>query len=386
MKQVYLLLLGLFTFVAKAQLTFYSTNGLPNNYAPVHLTQAANGDVYLVCVMSAGSTSVKLMKSNDLGSNWTEVTVSGLPSMAPTSIVSASGVMLISGSYMTGGVLYQSTDNGSSWTQVSTGFPATHRFYALAKDASGNTVYMAGSKGVVPNTQPFIAKSTNSGLAWSEIPSAITGIRVEALGYSGGKLYASTADASSSYAVWSTGDDGQNYVVGNGLATIHCKDFTVLPNGNVLAIADGTTHTSRLFSTADNGANWTPFQATGLVDLKFPTGILQTTGPVLACGTGSTSFSNYVYSTQSGASQIPELALSGVKLYPCPVSSDLLSIAGLKGIKGAWYQVTAVSGQVVDEGELHNGQLDVSELPAGIYAISVKLDQELVTRRFVKAD
>ena len=73
----------------------------------------------------------------------------------------------------------------------------------------------------------------------------------------------------------------------------------------------------------------------------------------------------------------------GIIIYPIP-ASDMLHIEGLK--KEAIGQIYNVNGQVVQSSRIGigNDEINVSELPAGLYILKVMSEDEVFVKRFTK--
>ena len=74
--------------------------------------------------------------------------------------------------------------------------------------------------------------------------------------------------------------------------------------------------------------------------------------------------------------------LTEIKLYPNP-SDGLLNISGLE-LNGATITITNISGAKVSEKEVVNSQLDVSELPSGLYFLNFSIEGKTLVKKIIK--
>jgi len=73
---------------------------------------------------------------------------------------------------------------------------------------------------------------------------------------------------------------------------------------------------------------------------------------------------------------------NGIQIYPNPVS-DILNIT--KVSDKATYKIYSAAGQLIRQGAISNGQINVSELIKGGYVITVdEKGKEAFTSKFIK--
>lgn len=149
-------------------------NGLSQSLDLGRMTVLPDGTVFLAASTNTDTPAVlKLYKSTDNGSSWSNVSITGIPaSLVPVDITSIQSYLIMSLKNMAtnAGAFYRSSDGGSSWTALS--FPAvTSQFYSdnsFACDAFGD-IYVIGRELFPSGIRLFW--SPNNGSSWGEITS-----------------------------------------------------------------------------------------------------------------------------------------------------------------------------------------------------------------------
>lgn len=80
---------------------------------------------------------------------------------------------------------------------------------------------------------------------------------------------------------------------------------------------------------------------------------------------------------------IPGFDVNEISIYPNPVA-DNLNISGINGETTA--RIYSINGQLMHTSILINSvsEINVSELPGGLYVIKVETDAETTVKRFIK--
>ncbi len=141
-------LIFLNVFNINAQINWVvSNNGIPSSFSTNSFV-LNNNIVYAFGSFYNGSSFVgKLYKSTDSGSNWTEITTTGLTNVYyGKAITSLNGNLYISGGVSTSAQEYsvfKSQDNGQTWTIANSGLPLNFAINSFT--TQNNTIYAFGS-------------------------------------------------------------------------------------------------------------------------------------------------------------------------------------------------------------------------------------------------
>lgn len=76
-----------------------------------------------------------------------------------------------------------------------------------------------------------------------------------------------------------------------------------------------------------------------------------------------------------------EFQIDKLKIYPNPVK-DILNVANTKNFSN--YEIFNLLGSKIISGTITNGQIMVSDLTSGIYIIKIKVDDKIITNKFIK--
>ncbi len=77
-------------------------------------------------------------------------------------------------------------------------------------------------------------------------------------------------------------------------------------------------------------------------------------------------------------------ALAEIKIYPNPISSDIIHVKGINNGITIDYEVVDLIGQTLLSGKLLNQQLDMNNLTAGAYFLILKEGNSKIIKKFVK--
>jgi len=70
-------------------------------------------------------------------------------------------------------------------------------------------------------------------------------------------------------------------------------------------------------------------------------------------------------------------------LYPNPVKGDVLNVKLLDDVQVS-YRIVNMIGQTIRSGELTDNQVDVQNIPSGVYFIEINDGEETMTKRFIR--
>ncbi|MBK9638818.1 MAG: T9SS type A sorting domain-containing protein [Bacteroidetes bacterium] len=339
--------------------------------------------------------------------------------------------------------IFKSPDNGNSWTEINPGWPYNSYIDGFAVD--GNKIYVAaGGAGIyislnggttwsfatsglstvsvrkialngltiyAGTSSKGIYKSVNGGVSWSAANTGISTKNVTAICVHGNDVYAGTSSglfkSSNGGSTWANLDSGIS-------ATADIDQ--ILSSGNYVYVLDGGVNFS-----SDNGISWNGVSTLPNVYCigisgnyvyhgTFYHGISATplgqqfnytvvnsglTNPDVFC---ISSIGNLIFAGTYGGAVYVAQALSTsleeegnlsseLKLYPNPATEEI-SIEWLNhDISNVEIQITNSMGQKVNTSQLNkdmNQKLFVGNLPSGIYLISIRDKDEVVTRKFLK--
>jgi hypothetical protein len=77
-----------------------------------------------------------------------------------------------------------------------------------------------------------------------------------------------------------------------------------------------------------------------------------------------------------------ELIENDIKIFPNPVSGDILNIIGVQ--EKSVYSITNTLGQIVSEGFIENKSLSTAKLAQGNYFLTVTIGEERIVKQFIK--
>lgn len=197
----------------------------------------------------------------------------------------------------------------TNWTLSNTGIPTGYSPNDFAIAANGD-LYLIASQYNGTSFSPKLLKSTNKGTSWLEITTnGLTNVQnTNSIIYSGSKLLLAGSNSSTaSYYVYSSIDNGVNWTLSNtGIPTGYSpNDFTLAANGDVYLIAsqyNGTSFSPKLLKSTNSGASWSEITMSGLTNVQNTNSIIFSGSKLLLGGSNSSTASYYVYSsTDNGA-------------------------------------------------------------------------------------
>jgi len=70
-----------------------------------------------------------------------------------------------------------------------------------------------------------------------------------------------------------------------------------------------------------------------------------------------------------------------ISVYPNP-SSDVINISSIEGVDS--YKIITVDGKTIQENELTSNQINIENLQAGVYLLELKIDKQVIVKKFIK--
>jgi len=347
--------------------------------------------------LDAGSHGSCLFTSSTGGSSWTPTsTISTVEIRSEVSYDS----LVFAGTDMLG--IFKSTNNGTSFANVNTGLTSNWI----------QSFTFCGTKVFAGSGEAGVFLTINDGSSWSPVNTGLGCLNVTALASDGVNVFAGTADS----GVYVTANYGSIWSpVNNGLSS---KNITALSLMNGYLFAG--TKADGIFVSTNSGTNWNP-ASNGLPSASnirclyaYETSVFTGTGtgevfasfdngndwvsvsdglvgaPVLSlCSSGS-----YLYAgiNAGGVWERPLSELTGIKeiihdigsiiIFPNP-TTDIFTI---EAPPQAIIEITSIQGQHVKTlattGNKTN--VDVSELPGGVYVVEVKTEKGVSVSKFIK--
>jgi len=185
----------------------------------------------------------------------------------------------------------------------------------------------------------------------------------------------------------------QTIVVGSAAAfTVNTTSLNPNVNSTITWTVSGTTASPynvanvKIDYTEDGGANWTNLAASvpnnGSASVFIPASLSGKTIHLRVSAIGNVFYA-VKQATVSGTMAVSEAKsdVKPVKIYPNPVE-DVLNVLNVSA--NASYEIFNSPGQLVSNGNIGDGKINVSTLVKGIYFITIKNKKENNTTKFVK--
>lgn len=337
----------------------------------------------------------RIFKSPDLGNTWTEINP-GWPSNYHFDNIAVDGNRIF---VATAAGMYITLNGGATWSLVTNGL-STVSINKIAID--GLTIYVGTSnKGVY--------KSINGGVSWSPANAGISTKSINTLCLNGNEIYAGTTSglykSSNGGNTWTNLDSviGSTAWVGD----IKCSGIYVyiMLNGGVYFSTDNGISWNLVLNSYDadcigiagndvyygvwyHGAKTAPLGQTtsftyfnnGLTNLDIF--CMPSIGNKIFSGT----YGGAVFAAQTISASVEEETnpSSELKLYPNPVTEELHLLWPNHSYTANEIQITNLLGLKANADLLHNDAVYTGNLTPGIYIISIRDKDEIVTRKFVK--
>jgi photosystem II stability/assembly factor-like uncharacterized protein len=200
-------------------------------------------------LFAGGDYGGDVLRSSDLGNNWTKINVSIATPHGPVNDITYTAFAAIGKQLFVGtnyGV-FVSTDQGMNWRPVNRGLPSPpkdDKKYVNALAVSGDTLF-AGFAG---HWKFGVFRFDSQSQSWTEVNNGLLDRNVNTFAVSGGKLFAGT-DA----GVWVSTNRGESWKLTNsGMNTQSCGEIVVRDNRLLTGVGDV------VYASVDNGNNWTP--------------------------------------------------------------------------------------------------------------------------------
>ncbi len=364
-----------------------SNNGIPASFNVSSFT-AHNNEIFALGSYNDNSSySVKLYKSTNNGSNWSEVSTTGLSNIPlGKSITSLNGDLYISVAISISDQeysVYKSQDNGQTWTVSNNGLPLG--FEVNSFTTQNNIVYAYGTYYDGSYFVNSLYKTTDNGSNWTHFGSSPGYWVANSITSLNGYLYATGqySDLEPYTRIRKAQDNGNapNWSNSfNGLPSSIAIQCLTTQNNTIYAIGSfyyyGFQY-SQLWKSSDNGNNWTEVTTTGLSSLDGKAILYHDNTFLVAYGSTILSSANVLSNTDFNETII------NLKYYPNPVknffalkSSFQIKSVSIYNIKGA-----KVYDKKFTEKEV---KIQTNVLPQGIYLVNVISGNAKETFKIIK--
>jgi hypothetical protein len=187
-----------------------------------------------------------ILRSNDYGGNWTNVSNGLLTTSAIRSIITKGSSIFAATEEVSRNNVYRSTNNGDNWYVSNTGI----RYQLVLSLASVGSNIFAGT------CVGGIYTSTNNGINWTTVNNGLPNIPINVLASSGVNLFAGVGGTGNlNYGIYRSVNNGVNWTPG-GL--LHYKITQIVIDGsNIYAGGNSELSSETVFHSTDNGNNWT---------------------------------------------------------------------------------------------------------------------------------
>jgi hypothetical protein len=327
-----------------------SNNG--NNWIAVN-----NGFTHVYSIAISGSnifagTEHGVYLSSNNGNSWTSVNIGLIDTIIHS--LAINGNDIYAGTW--GGGIYLSSNNGNNWTPVNVGLTNNNiRTIAI----NGNNIFVGTNNGIY--------LSINNGANWTAVNTGLTSPDVYVLAISGSNIFAGTYGG-----VFLSSNNGGNWTATSFTSSI-VWSLAISGTSNIFA---GTGN--GIFLSSNNGGSWTDV-STGLSN--FGVYSLAVNDSYLFAGSDSSKVWRRALSEMVGINEINNND-NNVSVYPNPAKNNI-TIENTQKFK---IEISNIQGQLIKTSDAISNKtnLNVSELPCGIYYIKVKTENGLAIRKFVK--
>jgi len=343
---------------------------------------------YTVTFSSGGGedTEAPSAPANLASSNITQTTVD-LSWNASTDNVGVTGYDV----YQNGSLLGSVENNSANVTGLNAG--TTYNYYVKAKDAAGNVSAASNTISVTTlsdNVEYCESKGNNSSYEWIDLVELNE--MSNATGNDGGytdytnltatvsrgaeqTIYVSCGFSGSSYTeywhVWidwdhsGTFDTDEKMVSGSSSSADKLSATFTVPS-------DAQLGTTRMRVTMKYNAAATACESFSYGEVEDYT--------INVTSTGSYSFTSFTEATELG-NEIP----TDISVYPNPAIDDI-TVTVANGTRVGTISIYNMIGSLIKIEEINGNrkEIDISDLPAGSYIISVEDEKEPITKQFIK--
>lgn len=305
--------------------------------------------------------------SSNNGSLWTALN-NGLPGNSVVTSIVVKDTCIFAGLYTNMGIdgVFMSCDNGDSWTAVNNGLP-------FDSSANGYTIMGLGVNGANIFTQPRkhgIYTTINNGDLWASVNNGFQNDpNTFSFASNGSNIF-----IGNTYGVFYSNNNGGNWTNNNnGLYGSGVLALEI--DGN--DIYGGTSN--GVCKSSNNGSLWTNVSTNGIASLTVNSFTI--CGANIFAGTVTSGVWKRPLSEMTGVSEINS-SRNSIVVYPNPVMNELT----INASQNSEIKISNITGQTAKTIFSSNKMtsVDLTDLASGIYIVTVKSDNDIVTKKIIK--
>ncbi|MFC6267956.1 T9SS type A sorting domain-containing protein [Frigoriflavimonas asaccharolytica] len=267
--------------------------------------------------------------------------------------------------------IYTTSNGGTTWTKLtSASVPAVQNAneygYVHSKAYAGDNAWFGTSTG-------RLYKTANKGATWSVVSTPISDFGGTA---SSGTFAIKDANngwiLASSGVVYKTIDGGTTWTTGSTLTQTNAITYVPGTTGTLIAVGNGTGSSI----SYNGGTTWTSIENTN----SYVSVRALNSATVWAGSFNTSAFAGGVYKLSALLATKENQISNGMSIFPNP-TSDILNIKTDEKIKSV--EIFDMVGRKINA-ELIDNKINVKELEAGSYILSVETAKGKSTEKFIK--
>jgi photosystem II stability/assembly factor-like uncharacterized protein len=316
----------------------------------------------------AGTESNGVYRSIDNGENWT---YQGLSPLKIQCLATNSGGTVFLGTFVGG--LFRTNDNGEHWGDLVGQGISNHDFRSIAINSEGHVFVGTFGGGIF--------RSVNNGDNFIPCNNNLTNLIIYSIAInSSGMLFAGTASG-----VYRSSDNGDNWTqVNNGLTSYTINTIAINKSDDVFV---GTP--KGVFRSIDNGANWTLIN-NGLSSYRTYSLVINSNSIIFA-GTQTAIYRSIQPTTSiSNRITLEQVSFSLGQNYPNPFNQSTIigyslptaSIVELKIYDLLGRELKTLIDERQNEGN-HQVEFDSQKLSTGVYFYRLRAGEFVEMKKFV---
>lgn len=351
-------------FVLGKNGTLLKTTDGGNSWTSV--STGVNHDLLTISFSDANTGYINGLRTTNGGSTWTLQN-----STQNYMLLQCFGSNLIVGGSKSSffGGIYKSTNNGNTWNFLSR--PITTGFYTSSSLINSSVGYMTSWY------SGNLVKTTDGGNSWQRItsiapliddlqgvhfPSLNTGIVV-----GGPATIVKTTDQSLSWSsIFPT----------NGPSTANCRGVYAISDNHYIVVGKLLGTNGFIYETTNGGTTWsTSLTSSHLSNIKC------TSNNCFAIGKNGTILKKAISSSNKYTS-VSKVETSPIQIYPNPVLNTLNIDSQNTGTSAKLYN--SIGKHIKTINLTNHRQLNMTNLPSGIYFLETELNGQLTKHKIVK--
>lgn len=261
-----------------------------------------------------------------------------------------------------GGVIF-TTNNGNSWAESNAGL--SWPSFGFAMTADQNNIIL-GESGTV-------YKSTFSNVSWSSISGSSYFSQISAIELNGNNIYVSSIyDSTNKGGFFYSPNYGVNWYGKNeGLSTSQINTVLVV-NNNIFIGTD-----AGIYYSSNNGDNW--LNVSDGLSIKKIKSLIVSDNTIYAGTDGSGVWSRPLSEINTGISET--FYNADITLYPNP-TNEYISVNSNFFNESFEFRIYSITGELIKQDKSHfNNRIFIGDINSGIYYISIKVANDVYTKK-----